>query len=93
MSDADRNIALAYCTKCGKESCPHTGWTARNDEALMRRALEALADSRKRLRWALSGLAHAHYADRTVTFFAADDFVRTELPALIADLNERLLAE
>jgi len=31
-----------YCTKCGKPQCQHGGWTSRTDEALMRRALEAL---------------------------------------------------
>ena len=33
-------MTISYCTKCGKESCQHGGWTSRGDEALMRRALE-----------------------------------------------------
>jgi len=35
-------MTISYCTKCGKESCQHGGWTSRSDEALMRQALEAL---------------------------------------------------
>ena len=35
-------MTISYCTKCGKESCQHGGWTSRSDEVLMRQALEVL---------------------------------------------------
>ena len=37
-------MTISYCTKCGKESCQHGGWTSRSDEALMRRAPAALEE-------------------------------------------------